>query len=336
MEGTLVGTVPYMAPEQLEGRPVDGRTDIFTFGSLFFEMATGRRAFEGTSTAALVAAILGESRPRLPESAGLPRALDRILHACVARDPDERWQHAADLLRELRWVDEDATAVHETGTAARRRQWLIHAAWAAVLVTAVALLWPAGRAARNQAPPPNPQPVIVLMDSPLPGRVYDPRTFAAGGTNADDVTDALRDLPVAIRKENTSAAWHREEQVVAENPDLIVSHLSCLFDGRVANDQRAVYDHLFDQAENRLLLFFAYVAARNPRTQFIIYSRGRFEDRGGAQKWLADEEARLSVLRGRLHPFTVPGGLASASFREPATAQSIRARVIQVLGLRPR
>ena len=62
-------------------------------------------------------------------------------------------------------------------------------------------------------------PVIVLMDSPLPGRVYDPRTAAAGGTNADDVTDVLRDLTVAIRKENTSAAWHREEQVVAENPD---------------------------------------------------------------------------------------------------------------------
>ncbi len=334
LEGTLVGTVPYMAPEQLEGRPVDGRTDIFAFGSLLFEMATGRPAFAGTSIAALVAAILGESRPRLPETAGLPRSLDRILGACLARDPDERWQHAADLLRELKWGDEDTSAVHAAGSSSRRRRWLVHASWAATLVTAVALLWPGGRMARDQAPPPNPQPVIVLMDSPLPGRVYDKRTFAAGGTNADDVTDALRDLPVAIRKENTSAAWHREEQVVGENPDLIVSHLSCLFDGRVANDQQAVYDHLFDQAENRLMLFFAYVAARNPRTQFIIYSRGRFEDRGGGPKWLADGEARLSVLRGRLHPFTVPGGVAGASFREPATAQLLRARVIQVLGLR--
>ena len=71
------------------------------------------------------------------------------------------------------------------------------------------------------------------MDSPLPGRVYDPRTEAEGGTNADDVTDALRDLPVSISKENTSAVWHREEQVIGENPDLIVSHLSCLLDARV-------------------------------------------------------------------------------------------------------
>ena len=78
------------------------------------------------------------------------------------------------------------------------------------------------------------------MDSPLPGRVYDPRTAAEGGTNADDVTDVLQDLPVAIRKENTSAAWHREEQVVGENPDLIISHLSCLLDARVGGDQTAI------------------------------------------------------------------------------------------------
>ena len=68
VEGTLVGTVPYMAPEQLEGRPVDGRTDIFAFGCLLFEIATGKRAFRGTSTAALVAAILAEQRPRRPET----------------------------------------------------------------------------------------------------------------------------------------------------------------------------------------------------------------------------------------------------------------------------
>ena len=146
------------------------------------------------------------------------------------------------------------------------------------------------------------------MDSPLPGRVYDPRTAAEGGTNADDVTDALRLLRVALRKENTSAVWHREEQVVGENPDLIISHLSCLLDARVAGDQPAISEHISELAYNRLVLFLAYVAARNPRTQFIVYSRSVFQRHGGEQPWVVLQEARLPVLRNRLHAFIVPGG----------------------------
>ena len=143
LEGTLIGTAPYMAPEQLEGRPVDVRTDIFAFGSLLFEMATGKRAFQGTSTAALVAAILAEPRPQAAEThPGLPRTLDRIISACLARSPDDRWQSATDLLRELRWGKED---LKETpGEAAAPRgfaKWRVHAAWAAALVAVAAGLW---------------------------------------------------------------------------------------------------------------------------------------------------------------------------------------------------
>ena len=171
------------------------------------------------------------------------------------------------------------------------------------------------------------------MDSPLPGRVYDPRTAAEGGTNADDVTDALRGLPVAISKENTSAVWHREEQVIGENPDLIVTHLSCLLDARVGADQPAVSEHLSELSYNRLLAFLAYGASRNPRTKFVVYSRGVFQRHGGEQEWVAIQEARWPVLRNRLHAFIVPGG-QNASFRETETAQLLRARVTQVLGLK--
>ena len=334
LEGTLIGTAPYMAPEQLEGRPVDARTDIFAFGSLLFEMATGKRAFHGTSTAALVAAILAESRPQASEThPGLPRILDRIISACLARNPDDRWQSAPDLLRELRWGSED---LKETASAAASgfATWRVHAAWAAALLAAVAGLWLFPRAAPGDRLPPNLKPVIVLMDSPLPGRVYDRRTADEGGTNADDVTDALRGLPISISKENTSAFWHREEQVMGENPDLIVSHLSCLLDARVGVDQPAVADHLSELSYNRLLVFFAYVAARNPRTRFIIYSRSVFQRHGGEQQWVAIQEARLPVLRNRLHAFIVPGGQEHASFRQPETAQLLRARVTQVLGLK--
>jgi hypothetical protein len=253
-----------------------------------------------------------------------------VITTCLARNPDERWQNAGDLLRTLKWIGEDAGNARAAAGIAPSRRWVVHVAWAAALAAAVAILWSVGPR-RTLGPPPNPQPVIVLMDSPLPGRVYDPRTAAARGTNADDVTDILRGLPVAIRKENTSAVWHREEQVIAENPDLIISHLSCLFDQRVSSDPE-VYEHLFDMAQNRLLVFFAYVAAANPRTRFIVYSRGRIVKAGGEAAWVANWEGRLPALRGRLHAFSVPGGDA-ATFRDPATGQLLKNRVFEVLRL---
>ncbi len=335
--GTLIGTVPYMSPEQLEGKPVDARTDMFAFGAVLFEMATGHAAFTGASTAALMAAILADSRPVATETdRNLPRGLERIISACLARDPDDRCQNAGDLLRELRWAHEDLTGPGgPTKAPTALKTWLVHGLWASALIAAVVIaLLVSVRAGRPPGlPAPNPVPVIVLMDSPLPGRVYDPRTLAEGGTNADDVTDALRDLGLAIRKENTSAAWHREEQVVGENPDLIISHLSCLLDARVGEGQPAVSEHLFDVAENRLLVFLAYVAARNPRTRFLVYSRSVFQTHGGEEQWVATQVARLPVLRDRLNAFIVPGGRETASFREANTRQLLHGRVVQVLGL---
>jgi serine/threonine protein kinase len=335
LSGSLVGTVPYMAPEQLEAGPIDARTDIFAFGVLLFEMATGTPAFSGASPASYVAAILAEARPRASQSRpDLPRSVDRIISVCLARDPDSRWQDATDLLRQLRWAKDDLLEGDPATVSSPGKKRLIHAYWGAAVLTLVAALAYVLSTNRDPSPPPNPQPVIVLMDSPLPGRVYDPQTAAEGGTNADDITDALRALPVAIRKENTSAVWHREEQVLLENPDLIISHHSCFVDERVGGDQPAIIEHLSDQAEFRLMLFFAYVAARNPRTHFIVYSRRAFQRKGGEAVWLASTEANLPILRGRLHPLTVPGGRDHASFRQPATQELIRTRVIEVLAKR--
>jgi hypothetical protein len=103
----------------------------------------------------------------------------------------------------------------------------------------------------------------------------------------------------------------------------------------VGEGQPAVSEHLFDLAENRLLVFLAYVASRNPRTRFIVYSRSVFQTHGGEEQWVAKQVARLPVLRNRLHAFIVPGGREKASFREPETAHLLRARVTQVLGLAP-
>src|SRR5262245_12457033 len=99
-EGTIVGTFQYMAPEQLEGKEADARSDVFAFGAVLYEMMTGQRAFRGDSEAAVIAAILG-SPPAAPSTIrpAVPVSLDRLVGACLARDPDERWQNAADLAR---------------------------------------------------------------------------------------------------------------------------------------------------------------------------------------------------------------------------------------------
>jgi hypothetical protein len=213
------------------------------------------------------------------------------------------------------------------------RPWRLHAAWAAVAVAVGLTVGTLHPMTTGPVPAANPRPVIVLMDSPLQGRVYDPRTLAAGGTNADDVTDALRDLPVLTNKENTSPIWHREEQVREQNPDLVISHLSCLADERVAQSDPSLADHLFNIAQSRLTGFFGYLAVTNPRTRFLIYSRGRIWPTGEAEAlWARDVAARFPRLNGRLFTMVVPGK-GNATFRDPATAQLLRRRVTEILAL---
>jgi serine/threonine protein kinase len=98
-KGIVLGTVPYMSPEQFQGEPADARSDIFSFGIVFYELLTGRRPFEGKSQANLMAAIL-EREP--PPVEGVPPALDLLIRHCLAKDPDARWQSAHDLALELK------------------------------------------------------------------------------------------------------------------------------------------------------------------------------------------------------------------------------------------
>ena len=104
-EGVIVGTFQYMAPEQLEGRSVDARTDLFAFGAVVYEMATGQRAFHGASHASLIAAILNFNPPPIStHQPAAPPALDRLVQKCLAKDPTQRWQTSRDLADELKWI----------------------------------------------------------------------------------------------------------------------------------------------------------------------------------------------------------------------------------------
>jgi len=106
-EGMLVGTFQYMAPEQLEGKEPDARSDIFAFGAVLYEMLCGKPAFAGKTKASVIAAILSSEPPSLSIVQPLaPPALERVIKQCLAKDPDERWQNAGDIARELKWIAE--------------------------------------------------------------------------------------------------------------------------------------------------------------------------------------------------------------------------------------
>jgi Tol biopolymer transport system component len=146
-EGSLIGTFHYMAPEQVEGKTVDRRSDIFAFGVVLYEMATGRKAFDGESQASLIAAILTDRpspissvRP-VNERDPLPPALDHVVERCLAKHPDERWQTARDLKAELNWI---ATSGSQTGARqleSRRGSRSLLVAITAAVGIAVAAAW---------------------------------------------------------------------------------------------------------------------------------------------------------------------------------------------------
>jgi Tol biopolymer transport system component len=105
--GSIVGTLQYMAPEQVEAKEVDARTDIFSFGAAVYEMATGRRAFEGKTSASVMAKILEVDPPSMTSLQPMtPPALDRVVKRCLAKEPDSRWQTASDLNESLMWIAE--------------------------------------------------------------------------------------------------------------------------------------------------------------------------------------------------------------------------------------
>jgi Tol biopolymer transport system component len=112
-QGTILGTLQYMAPEQIEGAAVDARADIFAFGAVLYEMVTGQRAFEGKSRGSLMGSIMRDTPPPVSSVQRIaPVALDRLIATCLAKDPDDRWQSTRDLWRELKWMA-DSGAVDE-------------------------------------------------------------------------------------------------------------------------------------------------------------------------------------------------------------------------------
>ena len=156
VEGTILGTFPYVSPEQLQGKTADARTDIFAFGAVAYEMITGIRAFRAESQAGLIGAILKDDpRPIVDAAPDVPAGLAQTISRCLAKDPDERWQTANDLLFQLRSIARSPAAIEPfQSKSPRRLRRAERALWAAVVVAAVGAtwLWARGRDVRSPAP----------------------------------------------------------------------------------------------------------------------------------------------------------------------------------------
>jgi serine/threonine protein kinase/Tol biopolymer transport system component len=182
-EGTILGTFQYMAPEQLEGLEADARTDIFAFGEVLYEMVTHRPAFSGRTKASLIAAILSNDPKPITELAPMsPPALDHVLRTCLAKDPDDRWQTARDLLVELKWIVESggqtagAAPSSASGKTRERLAWITVCALAVALIVTV-IWW------RNAKPPEQTMYFSASLPFPAHDMAFSPnrRTLAVVG-----------------------------------------------------------------------------------------------------------------------------------------------------------
>ena len=172
-EGTVLGTLQYMAPEQVEGKEADARTDIFAFGLVVYEMATGKKAFEGKSQASLIAKILETDPPSISSLQPMtPPQLDRLVKKCLAKEPERRWQAASDVCDELKWIAEGGSQVSPLsagpakGIRALGRQALIFSLGTLLFGAVIASLavW-----SLKAVPAPVPRPVTRFSISLPPG-----------------------------------------------------------------------------------------------------------------------------------------------------------------------
>ena len=204
--GTILGTFQYMAPEQLEGGEADSRSDIFAFGAVLYEMATGRKAFTGKSQASLISSIMREEPAPISSIAPMvPPALNRVVRTCLAKDPEDRFQTAHDVKLQLEWVQEGGSEAGLPAPVVARRKNREKLAWATAAVLALAAAG-LGFGFWKRTPPPK---HTMRFDVDVPAEVTGldaPKISPDGRILAFDATDASGKHRIWIRPLNALQA----------------------------------------------------------------------------------------------------------------------------------
>ena len=198
-QGTILGTFQYMAPEQLEGKEADVRSDIFSFGAVLHEMATGKKAFSGPSQASLIGAIMHEQPPLISSLQPMvPPAFDRVVRVCLAKSPEDRWQTVHDLLLQLRFIAEGGSQVGVPAPVAARRRTRERLAWSAFAVSLLAAL-ALGGVQLTRAPQPAPLMRFEIANTAGLTAMGSPRISPDGRQLAFDATDATGAAQIWVR-----------------------------------------------------------------------------------------------------------------------------------------
>jgi Tol biopolymer transport system component len=308
-EGMIVGTYQYMAPEQLEGKEADARSDIFALGAVLYEMLTGKRAFAGKSAVSILSAILERDPEPISATQPLtPPVLEHVIRRALEKDPERRWQSAADLASELRWISESGSTVAMPPVVAPHRRDLSSVAlWVAVVVVAAAMGFAIAFFFRQQ-----PMPRIVRS------AIFPPQktTLVLAGDNAGPPVlspDGAYVAFTATSAEGGVALWVRP----MDSPDA----------RRLAGTEGATFP--FWSADSHFLGFFAdgklkTIDAVNGGAPFVVcealFGRGGAWSQNGTIVFAPDAQTglmRVDASGGTPQALTMPDPVRHSSHRWP-------------------
>ena len=308
-KGTILGTVQYMAPEQVEGREADARSDIWAFGAVLYEMVTGQRPFAGDSPASVIGAILKDTPAPVSSRQPLaPRALDHLVERCLAKDPDERWQHARDVKHQLEWIASGpGPAVTHEGTSQRTRREYI--AWGVALAALLVATWITLFAPRSGPAGTESEPLVFSVYPP-PGTTFTNPLATVPAPQFSMSPDGRQLVFVAAQADGIARLWLRPLGTADARP--------------LAGTEGAAYP--FWSPDSRSIGFFAQRALKKVDTNGAapqVLGEATINMRGGG--WSSSGEilfvpdtsrglVRVPSSGGSAVPMNIAGGTGAGAY----------------------